>query len=152
MLKLKKRYALLFSLLFSQVVIAEQKNEWGYALSPSLPVWALALEVLVTLFIGLVSLVSMPIWLNLLFIVTGVVLMTVPLMMVSVGYWLSYLPILVVLVLILLLSGARFLLVKKALNDQGFFRDYFRLAVLFTSNCAVSNIFTEVSAFPTNFI
>ncbi|WP_415887228.1 hypothetical protein ACMXYO_04100 [Neptuniibacter sp. QD37_6] len=114
MLKLKKRYALLFSLLFSQVVIAEQKNEWGYALSPSLPIWAVALGILVTLCIGLVSLVSMPLWLNLLFIVTGVVLMTVPLMMVSVGYWLSYLPMLVGLVLVLLSSGARFLLAKKS--------------------------------------
>lgn len=85
----------------------------GYALSPSLPIWAAALGVLVTLCIGLVSLVSMPIWLNLSFIVTGVVLMTVPLMMVSVGYWLSYLPMSAGLVVVLLLSGARFLLAKK---------------------------------------
>lgn len=86
----------------------------GYALSPSLPIWAVTLGVLVTLCIGLVSLVSMPIWLNLSFIVTGGILMTVPLMMVSVGYWLSYLPMLVGLVLVFFLSAGRFLWAQKS--------------------------------------
>ncbi|WP_415894972.1 FecR domain-containing protein [Neptuniibacter sp. PT34_22] len=46
MIKLTKRYALLFSLLFSQAAVAEQQNEWGYAMQPGESVWSVAHELL----------------------------------------------------------------------------------------------------------
>nr|WP_297311608.1 CHASE2 domain-containing protein [Neptuniibacter sp.] len=79
----------------------------GYALSPSLPVWATSLALVTTLSFGLICLVFLPIWVKLLLVGVlglGVVL---PVLLLKLGFWISYFPMLVGLmgVLLVLLLG-----------------------------------------------
>jgi len=67
----------------------------GYVLSPSLPLWAIGLALLVSVLVGFGLLFQLPLVAKAVALSFAAGLALLPLYMLSLGYWLSYMPMLV---------------------------------------------------------
>ncbi|EAR60420.1 CHASE2 domain-containing protein [Neptuniibacter caesariensis] len=76
----------------------------GFVLSPSLPVWSTGLGIFSAFCLASVLLLVMPLWARLLFLCLFGTSVSMPLLLIGEGYWISYFPSLVGIAVVLLIS------------------------------------------------